>query len=87
MLVLSRKLGERILIPQFELTFSMVAIDGNTVKLGITAPSHVGVYRRSSGARSVWTRAPLALAGADPVTPSRCSRCAAHSREESSALG
>ena len=45
MLVLSRKLGERILIPQFELTFSMVAIDGNTVKLGITAPSNVGVYR------------------------------------------
>ena len=31
MLVLSRKLGERILIPQFELTFSMVAIDGDTV--------------------------------------------------------
>jgi hypothetical protein len=31
MLVLSRKLGERILIPQFELTFSVVAIDGNTV--------------------------------------------------------
>jgi carbon storage regulator len=44
MLVLSRKLGERILIP-LELTFSMVAIDGNTAKLGITAPSHVGVYR------------------------------------------
>ena len=37
MLVPSRKLGERILIPQFELTFSMVAIDGNTAKLGITA--------------------------------------------------
>ena len=57
MLVLSRKLGERILIPQFELTFSMVAIDGNTAKLGITAPSHVGVYREELCARSVWSRA------------------------------
>jgi carbon storage regulator len=45
MLVLSRKFGERILIPQFELTFSVVGIDGNTVKLGITAPTNVSVYR------------------------------------------
>ena len=88
MLVLSRKLGERILIPQFELTFSMFAIDGNTAKLGITAPPHVGVYREE-----LWRKvrmdqgAHLALAGADPVTPGRCSRCAAHSREESSAVG
>ena len=57
MLVLSRKLGERILIPQFELTFSMVAIDGNTVKLGITRRRMSVFTVRSSGARSVWTRA------------------------------
>ena len=41
----SAKLGERILIPQFELTFSVVAIDGNTVKVGITAPTNVSVDR------------------------------------------
>ena len=45
MLVLSRKLGERILVPHCELTITVVAIDGNTVKLGITAPTNVGVYR------------------------------------------
>ena len=88
MLVLSRKFGERILIPQFELTFSVVAIDGNTVKVGITAPTNVSVYREE-----LWRKvrmdqgAHLALAGADPVTPCRCLRCAAHSRGESSALG
>ncbi len=45
MLVLSRKLGERILVPHCELTLTVVAIDGNTVKLGITAPTNIDVYR------------------------------------------
>ena len=88
MLVLSRKFGERILIPQFELTFSVVAIDGITVKVGITAPTNVSVYREE-----LWRKvrmdqgAHLALGGTDPLTPCGCLRCAAHSRGESSALG
>ena len=45
MLVLSRKLGERILVPHCELAFTVVAIDGTTVKLGITAPTNIDVYR------------------------------------------
>ncbi len=45
MLVLSRKIGERIVIPHCELSLTVVAIEGNNVKLGITAPSEVGVYR------------------------------------------
>jgi carbon storage regulator len=45
MLVLSRKLGERVLVPNCELAVTVVAIEGNTVKLGITAPPAVGVYR------------------------------------------
>jgi carbon storage regulator len=45
MLVLSRRLGERILIPHCDLAVTVVAVDGNTVKLGITAPTEVGVYR------------------------------------------
>ena len=45
MLVLSRKLGERILVPSCEMSVTVVAIEGNTVRLGITAPSDVGVYR------------------------------------------
>ena len=45
MLVLSRKLGERIIVPSCELSVTVVAIEGNTVRLGITAPAEVGVYR------------------------------------------
>ena len=45
MLVLSRKLGERILVPSCEMSITVVAIEGNTVRLGITAPTELGVYR------------------------------------------
>ena len=46
MLVLGRKLGERILVPHCALAVTVVAIEGNTVKLGITAPTDVDVYRQ-----------------------------------------
>lgn len=45
MLVLSRKLGERILVPHCDLAVTVVAVEGNTVKLGITAPKEISVYR------------------------------------------
>jgi carbon storage regulator len=45
MLVLSRKLGERVLVPQCALSVTVVAIEGNTVRLGISAPAEIGVYR------------------------------------------
>jgi len=45
MLVLSRKLGERVLVPHCDLAVTIVSIEGNTVRLGITAPADVGVYR------------------------------------------
>jgi carbon storage regulator len=45
MLVLSRKIGERILVPHIELSVTVLAIDGNTVRLGVTAPPEIGVYR------------------------------------------
>jgi len=45
MLVLSRKLGERIVVPEIDLTLTVVAIEGNSVRLGITAPNQIGVYR------------------------------------------
>jgi carbon storage regulator len=51
MLVLSRKLGERVLVPQCGLSVTVVAIDGNVVRLGFTAPSELGVYREE-----VWER-------------------------------
>jgi carbon storage regulator len=52
MLVLSRKLGERIVVPDFELAVTIVAIEGNKVRLGISAPDDVTVCREE-----VWLRA------------------------------
>ena len=51
MLVLSRKLGERIVVPEINLTLTVIAIEGHTVRLGITAPSEIGVYREE-----LWNR-------------------------------
>jgi carbon storage regulator len=45
MLVLSRRLGERVLVPHCDLAVTIVSIEGNTVRLGITAPAEIGVYR------------------------------------------
>lgn len=44
MLVLSRKLGERIIIGE-NIVLTVVKIDRNQVRLGIEAPPEVGVYR------------------------------------------
>lgn len=46
MLVLSRKPNEEIVIPQYGITVTPVQIKGDKVRLGITAPPDVEVYRR-----------------------------------------
>lgn len=51
MLVLSRKIGERILLPDQALTITIVAVEGNRVRLGISAPADVPVYREE-----IWHR-------------------------------
>ncbi|HZY89050.1 MAG TPA: carbon storage regulator [Gemmataceae bacterium] len=51
MLVLSRKPGEQVLVPQCALTVTVLSVEGNTVRLGISAPAEVGVYREE-----VWRR-------------------------------
>jgi carbon storage regulator len=55
MLVLSRKPGERILIPECDVTITVVAVQGNSVRVGISAPDTVAVYREE-----VWLRLPEA---------------------------
>jgi carbon storage regulator len=45
MLVLSRKRGERIVIPGCSVTITVVAVEGNRVRLGIAAPPDVAVVR------------------------------------------
>jgi len=51
MLVLTRKLREEIVVPQCNLTFTILEVHGDKVSIGITAPSEVRVYRRE-----VWAR-------------------------------
>jgi carbon storage regulator len=61
MLVLGRKLGERIVVPDCELTITVVAIDGGTVRLGITAPATIAVHREE-----VWRRISAPLEAVPP---------------------
>jgi carbon storage regulator len=51
MLVLKRKVGESIVIPESSVTVTIVAIQGGAVRLGITAPPQVEVHRQE-----VWQR-------------------------------
>jgi carbon storage regulator CsrA len=41
MLVLSRKIGERIVVPNSELVITLLAIEGKSVRLDISAPGEV----------------------------------------------
>ncbi|NMO96618.1 carbon storage regulator CsrA [Paenibacillus lemnae] len=45
MLVLSRKKGESIVI-QDHIEVTILGIDGDNVKVGISAPSHVDIFRQ-----------------------------------------
>ncbi len=45
MLVLSRKRGETIVVPQCALSVTVIGVQGNTVRLGISAPPEVAVHR------------------------------------------
>ena len=44
MLVLSRKLGEKIVIGD-DIVLTVVKIDRNQIRLGIEAPSNVSIFR------------------------------------------
>jgi len=51
MLVLSRKGGETIVLPQLGITLSILGIRGDRVRIGISAPSGIMVHREE-----VWHR-------------------------------
>jgi carbon storage regulator CsrA len=58
MLVLSRRLNEKIVLPNIHTTLEVVAIKGGTVRIGVEAPDAVAVFRaevwqRDRGSRSV----------------------------------
>ena len=45
MLVLSRRVAEKICIPELGITLEVVSIKGNTVRLGIDAPPEIRIMR------------------------------------------
>ena len=45
MLVLSRRVGEQIVLPELGITVTVVAIKGGAIRVGIVAPPEVRVVR------------------------------------------
>jgi carbon storage regulator CsrA len=45
MLVLSRRLNERLVLPGLNVTIEVLAVKGHAVRLGITAPDGVRILR------------------------------------------
>jgi carbon storage regulator len=63
MLVLSRKCGESIRLPEQDIVVTVLEITGNRVRIGIAAPDSVPVYREE-----LWQRIEQRLEPArDPV--------------------
>lgn len=51
MLVLSRKVGETIVVPDCDLTITVVQVRGNRVRLGLCAPEGVTIDREEIAKR------------------------------------
>lgn len=51
MLVLTRRIGESIVLPGLDVEITIVRLQGNSVRIGITAPREVDIHRGE-----VWER-------------------------------
>lgn len=74
MLVLSRRLNEKLLIPCIRTVIQVLSIQGGQVRLGVDAPSEVAVFREEIYQR---TRPPVA------TPPSNSTSSAAHCATDS----
>jgi carbon storage regulator len=45
MLVLTRKVGERIVMPDLGVTITVLEVKGNQIRVGVAAPREVEVHR------------------------------------------
>jgi carbon storage regulator len=50
-LVLSRKIGEQIVVSEQGVSITVIAVKGNTIRLGITAPIGVPILRSELASR------------------------------------
>jgi carbon storage regulator len=62
MLVLSRKSGQKIVVPECKVTITILEVQGNRVLVGVTAPTTTAVHREE-----VWKKL-------DGQSRSACSR-------------
>jgi carbon storage regulator len=65
MLVLSRRLNEKVVLPNLDVTITVVAIKGGTVRIGIEAPPDVRIVREELLAQD---REAGHLPGREPVS-------------------
>lgn len=61
MLVLSRRQGQKIVFPKLGILVEMLRVSGNSVRVGIEAPSDVAVLREEVAQREGATEAATAL--------------------------
>jgi carbon storage regulator len=48
MLVLTRKIGEAVIMPSCDLTLTVLAVNGSRVQLGLVAPPQVAIRREEA---------------------------------------
>ena len=51
MLVLSRRVGEQIVVPGLDVELTVIAVEGGKVRLGIAAPGRVSIRRQEQPPR------------------------------------
>ena len=82
MLVLSRRLNEKLLIPCIRTTIQVLSIQGGQVRLGVDAPAEVAVFREE-----IYQGAGAPAAGRDPAVQLDLVRSALRNRLSGLALG
>lgn len=45
MLILTRRIGDGVVLGDNEINFTILSIQGNQVRLGFNAPKHIPIYR------------------------------------------
>jgi carbon storage regulator len=60
MLILTRKKGESIVIPHANLVVTVLAVKGNQIRLGFSAPDHMSILRQEVWEREKEGRSPMA---------------------------
>jgi carbon storage regulator CsrA len=87
MLVLSRRLNERIRFPGFDMSIQILSIQGGVVRLGIEAPPEVGVVRDELPDRTTTWGLPLPEPGDRTMTDVRQQFISRQLQTASQALG